>query len=215
MQASSGEESVTTVGLTVSLSETSTLPVSVGYEATGGAAGDGTDFTLLTTTLMFGPGETSTNIMLTVADDSIDETDETVEVTLVSPSNAELGPNATHTYTILDDDPQPTVTFDLSESSGEEATTTVAVIVSLSQPSGLAVSVEYAVNGTATSGADYTVTISTLEIPPGETSTSIVLTIVDDSIAESDETVVVTLTAPSKVTLGQTTTHTYTIKDND
>ncbi len=49
----------------------------------------------------------------------------------------------------------------------------------------------------------------------GETQSLITISVVDDALDEDDETVVVTLGAPSNATLGATTAHTCTIIDDD
>jgi len=54
--------------------------------------------------LTFDPGVTAQNVVLTIVDDPDDELDETVEVTLSSPSGATLGANTVHAYTIVDND---------------------------------------------------------------------------------------------------------------
>ena len=102
---SSGDESVTPASLTVSLSEASAQTVTVDYTVTGGdATGGGVDYTLAAGTLTFDPNEVSEAIDITIVDDSEEESDETIEVTLSNPSNAVLGPKTVHTYTILDND---------------------------------------------------------------------------------------------------------------
>jgi len=79
--------------------------VTVQYAVTGGTAtGGGVDYTLNSGTLTFNPGVTSQNIPMTVVDDSLVESNETVIVTLSSPTNATLGANTTYTYTINDND---------------------------------------------------------------------------------------------------------------
>src|SRR5439155_1902214 len=51
------------------------------------------------------------------------------------------------------------------------ATTSATFIVSLLEPSGLTITVNYATaNGTATAGQDYTAASGTLSFPPGQTS---------------------------------------------
>ncbi len=58
----------------------------------------------------FAPGETSKTIPITIVDDATSESDETIEITLNNPTNAGLGTNTVHTYTIVDNDNQaPTV----------------------------------------------------------------------------------------------------------
>ena len=88
-------------------------------------------------------------------DDALDEDDETVAVTLSSPTNATLGANTTHTYTIQDNDAAPTVQFTATSSSGEASMAAVNVAFG---PSGKTVTVQYAATGgTATGGGvDYT-----------------------------------------------------------
>jgi len=57
-------------------------------------------YTLADGTLTFDPGVTSQDISITIVDDSDQEPDETIEVTLSNPVNATVGGNTVHTYTI-------------------------------------------------------------------------------------------------------------------
>jgi alkaline phosphatase len=110
----------------------------------------------------------------------------------------------------------PTVSFNLSTSSGSEATTPANLAVSLSASSSSTVTVNYAVTGgTATSGSDYTIAAGPLTFDPGQTTRSINLTIINDALAEGNETVQITLSNPTNATLGANVVHTYTINDND
>jgi hypothetical protein len=103
--SSSGDESATPALLGVSLSGTSDQTVTVDYAVTGGSAtGGGVDYTLDAGTLTFIPGDTAEDISIAVVDDALDENDETIEVTLSNPTNATLGANTVHTYTINDND---------------------------------------------------------------------------------------------------------------
>ena len=54
---------------------------------------------------------TGTITIANIINDTTDEADETVIVTLSSPSNATLGSNDVHTYTITDDDGLPSIDF--------------------------------------------------------------------------------------------------------
>ena len=138
-------------------------------------------------------------------------------VTLSSPSNATLGSDDAHTYTITDNDDAPEVDFNATSSSGAESASSAGLTVDLSAVSGQNVTVDYAVTGTSTgSGTDYTLADGTLTINAGETSGTITIaSIVDDSLDEANETVIVTLSNPSNATLGSDDAHTYTISDND
>src|SRR5205814_433386 len=161
------------------------------YAVTGGTAtGGGVDYTLASGTLTFAPGVTNQNISITVVNDTTDEDDESIQVTLSSPSNATLGATIAHTYTILDNDNPPTVSFAAASSSGAESVTPANLLVSLSAVSAKTVTVDYAATGGTATGAgiDYTLVSGTLTFAPGVTSQSIPISVVDDSINELNET---------------------------
>jgi len=102
LTASNGNESVTPVSLSVSLSASYSQTVTVDYAVTGGdATGGGVDYTLAAGTLTFDPNDVSETIDITIVDDGSDEQDETIEVTLSNPTGATLGANTVHIYTIL------------------------------------------------------------------------------------------------------------------
>jgi opacity protein-like surface antigen len=87
--------------------------------------------------------------------------------------------------------------------------------VTLNPRSESAVSVAYATeNGTATAGEDYDAISGTLSFPPGDTTRTIAVTILDDSAPEAIEEFAVALNNPQNATLldGQGT---GTITDND
>ncbi|OFX97570.1 MAG: hypothetical protein A2W90_09655 [Bacteroidetes bacterium GWF2_42_66] len=218
LTSSSGAESVGSANLQVDLSAASGLTVTIDYTVTGTASGSGTDYTLANGTLTFNAGETSKNITIaSIVDDLLDENNETVIVTLSNPVNVTIGTNAVHTYTINDNDPTPTVAFNITSSNGAESVSSANLQVDLSAASGLTVTVDYTVTGTASgSGTDYTLANGTLTFNAGETSKNITIaSIVDDLLDENNETVIVTLSNLVNVTIGTNTTHTYTITDND
>ncbi|HUW82218.1 MAG TPA: Calx-beta domain-containing protein [Phycisphaerae bacterium] len=100
-----GSESATPGKLRVQLSESTSLTVTVDYQATGGTAmGGGVDYTLASDTLTFNPGETVKYIEVAIVNDGDEESDETIVVTLSNPVNGTLGSLTGHTYTILDQD---------------------------------------------------------------------------------------------------------------
>ena len=134
-----------------------------------------------------------------------------------NPSNATLGSDSAHTYTINDDENTPTIDFNTTSSSGAESVSSAGLTVDLSAESSQNVTVSYAVTGTATgSGTDYTLANGTLTISAGSTAGTITIaSIVNDALDEANETVIVTLSSPSNATLGSDSVHTYTITDND
>jgi len=218
LTSAAGPESTASLNIGVSLSEVSGLNTSVNYAVTGGTAtGGGVDYTLASGTATITAGSTSTNIALAIVNDILDENNETIIVTLASPTNSTLGAETEFTYTINDNDNPPTIGLTSASSSGAESLTSVNIPISLSSTSGLNTSVAYAVTGgTATGGgADYTLASGTATITAGQTSTNIVVTVANDTLDETDETIVATISDPTNATLGATTEHTYTILDND
>ncbi len=98
--ASSGSENDLTFTIPVTLSDDCDDFVTVDYAATGGTALNGTDYTITAETLTFNPGITTQYITGTIDNHHLDE-DQTIVITLSNPTNALLGTDAIHTFTIL------------------------------------------------------------------------------------------------------------------
>ena len=151
--SSSGAENVPSADLTVKISAVSPRDVTVNYTV-GGTATGGTDYTLVNGTLTITAGNQNNVISIAnIVNDLLVETNETVIVSIASPSNASLGTNTTHTYTILDDD-QATVT--IADVSGNEDDEAIVVTAILDNPVAGGFSVDVSTSdGTATAGVDY------------------------------------------------------------
>lgn len=100
----SATEAATTLTLTAQLSAVSGQNVSVPYTVTGTATGAGTDYTITASPLVINAGSTSASISVTIVADTVPEANETVIVTIGTPTNATVGTNSAHTVTINDDD---------------------------------------------------------------------------------------------------------------
>ncbi|MFY0594769.1 Calx-beta domain-containing protein, partial [Roseivirga sp.] len=216
--ASSGSEATASTNLQVDLSTSSDFTITVDYAVTGTAMGAGTDYTLANGTLTFTPRDVSENITIaSIVDDVLDEVDETVIVTLSNPSNATLGTNTVHTYTIQDNDAAPTVEFGIAADGQAESEPSQDLPIGLSAVSGKTITVDYALTGTAAGdGVDYTMANGTFTFDPGDQNLTLQLIgIIDDLLDEENETIILTLSNPTNATLGTQTTLTYTITDND
>ncbi|MFY0594755.1 YDG domain-containing protein, partial [Roseivirga sp.] len=215
--SSSQLESISTANLNVALSSATAATVRVNYTITGSASGSNTDYLLADGVLTIDPNSTSSNISIAVIDDALDEIDETVIVTLSAPTNATLGTNTVHTFTITDNDDAPTVQFDIATDSQSESEETQDLPISISGASGKTVTVNYAVTGTATGGGvDYTLADGSFTFDPGDVTRTFPLTgIVDDALDEDNETIIITLSNPTNAILGVQPTLIYTITDND
>ena len=97
-----------TLAFTVTLSKARSTATTVSYATSDGTATAGSDYTLTSGTLSFGPLETSKTVSVPVLNDSHDEGSETLTLTLSnpSPSSVKLA-NASATGTIRNTDAMP------------------------------------------------------------------------------------------------------------
>ena len=210
----SAGESAETVLITAQLSSASAFQITVPFSVSGTASSPG-DYTIDPSPLTFLAGQTSRTIAVTIVNDVLDEFDETVVVTMGTPGNAQLGTATEHTLTIQDNDPTPTVSFTLASQSAAESSDVVTVVAQLSAVSGRDVTLPFSLTGTAQPGLDFTVTGSPLVIPAGQSGASIEVTLINDPLHEPDETVVVTMGAPTNAVPAVPSQHTLTILDDD
>ena len=110
-------------GPLVSLSGPSNEPITVDYTIADGTAISSEDYSGVSGTLTFAPGQTSKRVWLTTVDDLMLEGDETLTVTLSNPSvGATLGDSLSN-VTITDDDVAREVWIDdVSEVEGDRTT---------------------------------------------------------------------------------------------
>jgi CSLREA domain-containing protein len=189
--------------------------ITVDYATSDGTATAGSDYTAAGGTLTFEPGDISRMFLVPILDDTLDEADETVTLTLSNPTTTIGGSNPA-TLAITDNDALPTARFSGATYSVDEGAGTATITVNLSAPSGRLVEVDYATSdGTATAGSDYTAASGTLYFYPGDTSKTFTVPITDDTLDEADETVTLTLSNPTNATIGGTNPATLTIVDND
>ena len=209
-----------TATITVQRVNGTTGSVSVDYATSYGSATPGSDYTETSGTLTFADGETSKSFTVTILDDSLTENAETVNLALTNATGgAALGSPDQATLTIYDDEISPPGEFHFHQSGysvDEDAGTATITVERVNGSSGTA-AVNYATSdGTATAGSDYTAASGTLTFADGETSKSFIVTILNDSLTEGDETVTLTLSgATGGATLGSPNPATLTIRDDD
>ncbi|HEX8335291.1 MAG TPA: Calx-beta domain-containing protein, partial [Pyrinomonadaceae bacterium] len=195
-----------------------TNAASVNYATSNGTATEGSDYTPASGTLIFAADEVVKTFNINITNDTLDETDETVNLALSSPGGgAVLGSPNTATLTITDDDDPPTVSIGgVTVTEGSAGATNAVFSVTLSGASGKAVSVNYATaDVTASAGFDYTADSGTVTFNPGETSTkNVSIAVLGDTLDEPEETFNVALSSPSNATLNGGT-GVGTIKDDD
>lgn len=197
--------------------------ISLGADGDTATAPDDYDNSAITVTFADGDTEAKT-ITIPIVDDSVEEDDETVSLTLSNPTNeAVLGSQDTATLTIVDNDTgtEPgTLAFSGANFSVNEdgiAVTEVTVTRSGGSTGEVSATISLGADGdTATASDDYNNAAIPVTFADGDTEETIIVPIVDDSVDEDDETVSLTLSNPTGgAVLGSQDTATLTIVDND
>jgi len=103
-----------------------------------------------------------------------------------------------------------------SMAEGNGTSSNLSFTITLAKAADGATSVHYATSdGTAVVGQDYTAASGTVTIPAGNTSATIDISITGDTTYEADETFTVTLSSPSGLSLGSSSSATGTITNDD
>lgn len=189
--------------------------MTVNYATSDGTALAASDYTATNGTLTIPVGATSGTVTVPVSGDTVIEPDETFTLTLTAPANATLTTGSI-TGTIINDD-FPTVSIapaSVVEGNGGGATNlNFTVTLSAASPSNATVNYSTS-DGTALAASDYTAANATLTIPAGSTTGTITVLVNADTTFEPNETLTLTLSAPTGATLG-TAIATGTITNDD
>lgn len=182
----------------------------------GGNSQPTLDYSVSKTTVRFPAGSQRATFRIYPVDDSLDENDESVTVALSSQARAGLGEPAEYTLQIADNDPSPTVSFLSSGRTVGESAGSLRVRVKLSEASGRAVLVPIELSGTAAMPSDYAMTTpNPLRIPPGRLFADARIQVMDDTMEERVEAVILGLGTPTNANLGELTSHRIRIRAND
>jgi hypothetical protein len=193
------------------------VALTVNY-AMSGTASNHTDYTGANGSVVIPANSTTATATITPVDDLAVEGNETVVATVSTDSIYTVGsPNAA-TVTIADNDgTKPTVTVTASDADASEPGTNTGAFTftRAGGDTSIALTVYFTVSGTAKQFTDYSGIGSSVDIPAGNTSTTVTLTPSDDLIIEGDETATLTIDANSLYTVGTQNSATVTIADND
>jgi glucose/arabinose dehydrogenase len=200
--ATATEAGLTMGTVTVTRSGSTASELTVFYGVTGTASGGG-DYEPLSGSVTIAAGSASASIIIAPLDDTAVEGNETVRITLSGGAGYIVGTPGSATVTITSND-VPTVTIAATDATATELNrTTGTVTVSRTGGSTAApLTVFYTVNGTASGGSDYAALPGTITITAGAVSAPVRITPVNDTMMESDETVVLTLTPRPTYNIG-------------
>ncbi|MDB6070937.1 MAG: endoglucanase, partial [Verrucomicrobiales bacterium] len=178
------------------LSAPSASQVTVAWSVSGGTAQAGSDFSPGNGTVVFAPGAVRQTIPLTILGDTLDETDETIILLLTIPSGAVLG-NDSAEVRIANDEKLTAVAFSAENPLSEKdhpADGLPSVSILNPQPGRTVESKPATPPGSATPDLDFTSAGITMELTAARLFPS--FTVIDDVLAESEETVSLLLTNP-------------------
>jgi hypothetical protein len=110
----------------------------------------------------------------------------------------------------------PTVTISAADANASEAGLDIGVFT-LTRAGDLtaALTVNYTFGGTATAGSDYNALAASVTLPIGVSSTTVIVTPIDDASVEGSETVALTVSSSAAYNVGSPNSAIITIADND
>ncbi len=195
--------------LPVTMSQPAAGTVTVTATFAGVSATNGTDFKVgsgLVKTLTFSPGQTLKYVTAVILPDTADEVDESISVTLSTPTGGATLGRSLGSGTILDDDPGTGARLGIGDASVVETDAGAPKLrfwATLSQPTATAVQATVEVTGmTANAGSDFKPITKSITIQPGRVKTSITVTVYPDAVNEPDETAMAMLSNVTGAAVG-------------
>jgi|GEM_PF-202479 len=170
--------------VTMNKSTTEDVTVTLGFNDISTVSEDYVNIDIQVT-IIAGQTETIATVMTTA--DDFNEVNETFQITIKSLDSGSVDDlSDTATGTIIDDDPEPNLTIQNSEILEDSGS--IDFSVDLSSPSGNDIVVTFELTDTTTDASDYTASELQLTIPDGQTSSTISIPIVSDTVDEPNET---------------------------
>ena len=210
----------TNIIITVTRSGGSGGFVSVNYYTSDGIAQAGLDYRPMSGSISFADGETNKTFSVPILQDYLDETNETVILTLANATGgAVLGGTSTSTLTIQNTRLiNGNLNFAATNYTVNESNLVARVTVTRSYGSNGPITVNYrTIDGTALAGSDYIPVTNTLAWASGDASAkTFSVTLVNDTVVEEKEFFNALLFSPAGgATLGGRTNTTVTVLDDD
>ncbi|MBI5039661.1 MAG: peptidylprolyl isomerase [Gammaproteobacteria bacterium] len=183
----------------------------------GGSATSGGDYTALGTQVIFPIGASQVTKTLQPVQDTLQEPNETVALSLRQSASYTVGTPASATITLTSNDTiTRTVTVAATDRIATEAGLTMGTYTFTRTGSTAAtLTVNYSVGGSATSGSDYIALGSRVTFPIGARRVTKILKPIQDRLREPNETVVLRLRQSPNYAVGSPGSATVTLTSND
>ncbi|GAB2665017.1 reprolysin-like metallopeptidase [Arenimonas aestuarii] len=194
IEVTEGNSGQRTARFTLQLSAASASPVSVSL-ATASASATFTDYVPRNFSLLIPAGQTAVTLDVGVRGDTLVEPDEVFALNILSASGAGIA-KGQGVATILSDDPVPTLSIpDFSIEEGDDGVREAVLTATLSHASNQPVrfDVETGASSASASSDFVYANLQDLEIPAGATSLQFSVSVLGDSVEESDESFYVAL----------------------
>jgi hypothetical protein len=179
----------------------------------GGTATSGTDHTLTSGQAMFMPGTPTVDLLIGSYNDGDSEPTETIVVTIATGTGYTVGSPSAATVYLFDNDAQYVYIEKIDDAI--ENGTAGKLRFSRTGDLSAGLTANIAVNGTATSGTDFTSLGTTVSFSANAATTDVTVTALPDNVVEStDETVEVTVTSGTGYNVGSFSFATANIEDD-
>lgn len=203
--------------VTIIRTEGSNGTVSLAYATSNTTARAGEDYTAVSGTLSFGPGETSKTIRIPIAEDTLAEGQETLSIAIGNPEGAALGVPRTAIISIIDNDisQEASLTFTQEQFIFDENDRFCTVEIVRSGDLQSTVSVDLLIRGETAKLSSNGTSTSTLVFQAGEASKTVRLQILNDELPERPEMVQLTLSNPVGIKVAGQGTAALILNDDD
>jgi hypothetical protein len=220
------ENSGTKLVFTLTRSVVSADPLTVNFTVSGTAT-NGSDYSGLfagstSQSVTFAASAATASVFITPSADSSVEPDETVTLTLTTSTSYTIGTGTPVTGTILNDDivPTPAISLALSPTSvSEDDSANLVFTFTRSVVTADPLMVSYSASGTASNGFDYGGLLAgsaqTVTIAANAATATVIIDPTADTTVESDESVILTLTAGAGYTISTSGAVMGTITNDD
>ncbi len=186
------------------------------YYGLSGSALHGTDYAPLNGEVIIPAGAKSAPIVITPYDDDIAEPTEMVTLALANFNDTySIGIPSQGSLELLDNSDSPLVSVRPGAVGTEGGSNPTFIFHTIGNGSGT-INLNYTLSGSATSGSDYTALSGTISVPAnGSSDTTLSIPLLDDSLAEATETVILKITPSPNYRIYNDGTAEDVILDND